>query len=277
MLVIFKQMSMKRCLIRRFATIPRHDRSPNLNYTMVSVPDKLVSSGIYTFTNGLRLMSCLTVKCIKLGTDFTVGNIIKAKEFNQQILPAKMFSAPIAPIVHKSVIKMKNMAVLMNRIFDGSIKIVVLVGKEVGKFVGITIVIGFKLIRYVAINKYTLRDFAPATQDSIEYFFKCTVSEGFEIIEAIDYSLTSLFGASTDYVLQTVEHCFGENVKDISKELSTMSQEMFDFYKKVKLFKIRSLKTKVVKSGIKETVNTILNEIRKPDDEIKKDDSAKKD
>lgn len=50
-----------------------------------------------------------------------------------------------------------------------------------------------------------------------------------------------------------------------------MSQEMFDFYKKVKLFKIRSLKTKVVKSGIKETFNTVLTEIRKSDDQIKKD------
>jgi len=222
-------------------------------------------------------MSCLTVKGIKIGTDFTVGNIIKAKEFNQYILPARIFRAPIAPVVHRSVVRMKNVAILMNKLFDGSVKIVVLIGKEVGKFVGITIVLGFKTARYVATNKYSIRDFGPATQDSIEYFFKCTVSEGFEIIEAIDYSLTSLFGASTDYVLQTVEHCFGENVKDISKELSTMSQEMFDFYKKVKLFKIKSLKTKVVKSSIKETFNTILNEIRKPDDEIKKDDSAKKD
>ena len=257
---------------RCFATVPRCDRSPNLDYTMVSATDRIVSSGIYKFTNGLRLMSLVTVKSIKFGTDFTVGKIIKAKEFNQRILPAKLFNAPISPIVHKSVVTTKDAAILMNKLFDGSVKIVVMIGKEVGKFVGITIVIGFKMARYIATNKYNMRDFAPASQDSVEYFFKCTVSEGFEIIEAIDYALTSLFGASTDYVLQTVEHCFGENVKDISKELSTMSQEMFDFYKKVKLFKIRSLKTKVVKSGIRETFNTILDEIRRPDDEIKKKD-----
>lgn len=270
-------MSVRRYVIRSLSTVPRYERSPNLDYDKITRIDRLVSCGIYRFTNGLRLMSCLTVKGIKIGTDFTVGNIVKAKEFNQYILPAKIFRAPIAPIVHKSVVKMKDAAVLMNKLFDGSVKIVVLVGKEVGKFVGITIVIGFKAARYIATSKYNMRDFGPATQDSIEYFFKCTVSEGFEIIEAIDYALTSLFGASTDYVLQTVEHCFGENVKDISKELSTMSQEMFDFYKKVKLFKIRSLKTKVVKSGIKETFNTILNEVRRSDDPIKKDDSDKKD
>ena len=202
-------------LIRSFAVIPKYNRSPNLDYEKVSATDLIISSGIYNITNGLRLMSCLTVKGIKLGTDFTVSNIIKAKDFNQKILPAQIFKAPIAPIVHKSVIKMKNLAIFMNKLFDGSVKVIVLIGKEVGKFIGITIVISFKTLRYIATNKYSMRDFLPTTQDSIEYFFKCTVSEGFEIIEAIDYSLTSLFGASTDYVLQTIEHCFGENVKDI--------------------------------------------------------------
>lgn len=249
--------------IRQLSHIDRHDRSPKVDYSQITKTDRIASSKIYIGTNALRLLSFHSVNGIKYGTDFIVSNIIRAKEFNQRVLPARLLIVPFSNVVHKSVVVLKDCAILINKTFDSFLRAIVYIGKEVGKLAGVGIIICFKMARYIITDKYSLKDFLPATQDSINYFCKCTISEGFLIIEALDYALTSVFGATTDYFLQTIEHCFGENVKDISVELSTMSKETFEFYKKVKLFKLRNLKTKVVRAAIKETRDTIIKEIKK--------------
>jgi len=244
-------------------SIARSEKQLFLPYYKTSPTDAKVSGAIFSFTNSLRRFSFNSVNWINKGTNFTVGKLIKAKEFNQRVLPAELFPWPISPLVHTSVIKLKNGAIFLNKAFDKVLHVVIWIGKEFGKLLGKGAVVAFKTGRYLATNKYGAKDFMPRTQDSVEYFFKASVDEGFVILEAFDDSLTRTFGASTDMVLQTIEHCFGENVKDISAELSVMSKETFEFYKKVKLFKLRNIKVQAAQEGTKEVFNVIVKELKK--------------
>ena len=228
----------------------------NYRFSYFEKLDNTLSSTINKTTNFLRGFSFYSTKYLGLFTNKVNESLIAIKKFNQEKLPTKIIKPSFRPFIHANVVFLKNVAIVINKAFDGGVKIVIFFAKNIGKAVAEAII---WTIDYMSLkSKYS---YVPKTAKSIKHFITVTVDESFIIIEALDVTLTSIFGSLTDTTLQTIEHVFGEDVKGITEELSLFAKESFEFYKKVKLLKMKNILQKSTKEGTKETIKIVYKSI----------------
>jgi len=199
--------------------------------------DKYLSTSIGVGTNILRGFSLASVNTIELFTDKVDSGLIKIKEYNIRKLPAKVLNPKIRPFVHKSVVVVKHISININKTFDSLVKALIYCVKSVARVVGNIFI---WILDYI--NNKSKYSYFPRTIDSTKKFIDISVDEGFVIIEEIDESITKLFDSFTDTTLETVEHVFGEDVRDLTEEISVISRETLEFYKRIKLLKVAKYK-----------------------------------
>jgi len=225
-------------------------------YKTVRTIDKNIGHSIFHVTQILRQFNSITSNLVKIFTKFTTKKMYNFRDFCYDVLPEDLANPKIKPIVHKSVILLKKSSIMINYTFDLGIKIFIWCGKKIGKGIGHILI---KLIDFIE-NRYE-EEILPNIKENTKHFFEVTVNEGFILIETIDESLTKFFSAFTDTILDIIEHCFGEKVKDLTEEISILSKESFEFYKRVKLLKYKNIIKRTVKESGKETFKVMIDNV----------------
>jgi hypothetical protein len=226
-------------------------------FKMLSYIDILLSKGILGTTNLLRGFNYTSILLVDKYTGKYVKGCNRLKVYNKNRLPAKITNPYIRSFIHRNVIFLRDVSILLNKTFDGIVTIPIFIIRGLGKIIGKSLIWLLE-----SIEKRLQYSYLPKTSQSFKYFIITTTDESLLIVEALDDSLTRIFGSTTSLILDIMNHVFGEDIKDISSDIMILSNETFKFYKNVKLLKFRLLIRSGTKEGLIESMKTISKIIK---------------